>query len=83
MIITFIINTLVTFVNGFFGLLPPVELPDGVQSFLSNGVAYYKMFSDMFPPTDLFMSLMLWYFTFKIGMLIAKFFFGSRLPTLN
>lgn len=83
MIITFIINALVTFINGFFFLLPSVELPEGVENFLTNGVAYYKMFSDMFPPTDLFLSLMLWYFAFKIGMLVAKFFFGSRLPTLN
>lgn len=66
-----------------FFLLPNVSLPDGVESFLSDGVAYYKMFANFFPPGDLFLELTLWYFTFKVGMIVAKFFFGARLPSLN
>lgn len=83
MILTFLISSLVTAINSIFFLLPTVSLPEGVSNFLSNGVAYYRMFSDFFPPGGFFLELMLWYFTFKIGMIIAKFFLGARLPTLT
>lgn len=81
MIITLILQVLVYMISGIFWLLPTVSLPVGVVSAMTNMVQYYNSFLDIFPfavlPTQIFLWIIL---PFEIGLLIAKFFLGSRIP---
>lgn len=82
MILSAIITLIVTFLTMVFQLLPTVEeLPWGTDAYLGQGVQYFKLLADFFPPFATLLTAFLLYVSFKLLMLVIKFFLGSRTPS--
>lgn len=64
--------------------LPVVDqLPWGVDNYLADGVAYYKLIGETIPLLGLMLDLTTLYLAFKLLLIVLKFFLGSRLPVHN
>jgi len=82
MITYLILSFLVSIVGILFSLFPIIEeLPWGVDSFLASGVSTFKAMSTFFPPFETLLSCALIYVSFRMGLLVIKFFLGSRVPS--
>jgi len=82
MIFSFILLAVTSFLSFVFAMFPTVtELPWGVDNFVVSGVGYYKALMHFFPPFSTVLNAFLIYIGFRLGILILRFFLGSRTPT--
>jgi len=82
MIFFLLLQALVVAVSMIFAPFPVVtELPWGVDSVFSQGVAYFKAFFDFFPPFSTLFTATLIYIGFRLGIIVLRLFLGSRTPT--
>lgn len=83
MITYLLLTIIITLVGIIFSMFPTIdELPWGLDSIISDGVAGYKELATMFPPMETMMTVFLIYLGFKILMILLKFFLGSRSPNV-
>lgn len=81
MIISWILNFVVAFFSLVFFLIPVVSLPAPILSIFSTAVSYWNMFLETFPYASIVWTMFLTVIIpFELGMLIFRFFLGSRLP---
>lgn len=81
MITYLFLTIIITLVGIIFSMFPTIEeLPWGLDSVLSDGVAGYKEIAEVFPPMETMMTIFLIYLGFKIALILLKFFLGSRTP---
>jgi len=82
MIFFFIIQAVVYVISLFLAPFPVVEtLPWGTDSFLASGMGYYRTLMAFFPPFSTVLSAFLLYVAFRLGIIVLRFFLGSRTPT--
>jgi len=80
MIIDALISIIVLFINGVFFILPEVSLPNQVSSVLESMITTWNAFIITFPYAQTATTIFFWIVVFEIGLLITKFFLGSRTP---
>lgn len=82
MIIFFIIQLVILIISLFFAPFPTIsELPWGIDTFLSNGMSYYRQLMVYLPPLSTVLSAFLIYIGFRLSIIVLRFFLGSRTPT--
>jgi len=82
MIIYLLLTLLTYIVSIVFAVFPTVtELPWGVDSTLVDGVASYKLIMGVIPPLGLMLDLTIIYITFRLSIIVLRFFLGSRTPS--
>lgn len=84
MIISFLLNAILTGLSVLFSLLPVVEeLPFGLDAFFVSGVGGYKQLMAFFPPLETVLIAFGVYLGFRIILLIMRVFLGSNSPTVT
>jgi len=83
MITLAILNLLYYSIAWVFYLLPNVSLDSGVSVALHSAVSAYNGFMATFPFAQIVWTSFLWLLAFEGSILIARFFFGSRLPIVS
>lgn len=84
MVLYLIFHVILLIIGAIFAFFPTItELPWGVDANLQAGVAGYKLFAEYFPPLTLFLTLTTIYISFKLLMIIMRFFLGHRTPHLG
>jgi len=84
MIVYMLISVVISIVGVLFSLFPVIEeLPWGVDAFIVQGVGGYKLLATAFPPLSTVMTIFLIYISFRLGMILLRFFLGSRTPTTS
>lgn len=82
MIIFWLITFVISIISFIFYPFPTItEIPWGVDSFLVNGVGYFKALMEFFPPLSTVFSAFMIYIGFRVSIIVLRFFFGSRAPT--
>lgn len=82
MIIYFLLLFVVYVISLLFAPFPVVEeLPWGVDAFLSGGISQFRLLTEFFPPLSTVLDVALIYLTFRISIIVLRFFLGSRTPT--
>lgn len=90
MITNFLIGTIVLIFSSLVSIIPNVSFTDipvvgpFVIEYLSLAMSYWNGFMNLVPYLHLPWTILLTVIIpFEMGLLIAKFFFGSRLPVHN
>jgi len=83
MIFTFIMSILFLPIKLVLGILPKVETIPYIDEGLVTGIGYFRVFADFFPPFYTMLTLFGAWLIIKSSLMIAKFFLGNRLPTLQ
>lgn len=77
-----LLTVVITLVGFLFGLFPLItELPWGLDAVVVQGVGGYKLLATAFPPLSTVLTIFLIYISFRLGMILLRFFLGSRTPT--
>lgn len=81
--ITYLILRVIILLVGFiFAVFPIITvLPWGVDEFLVSAIGSYRHLAEFFPPLSLLLTLSLLYIGFKLGIIMLRFFLGSRTPS--
>jgi len=81
MIIILLLNFLLLIIGAVFSFFPVVlELPFGIDGFLTTAVGYFIGIFDTIPYLEVVWTSFKWIIVFEIALLVLKLFFGSRSP---
>lgn len=81
MILNFLLEFFLTMINSAIVIVPKVTLPVAISSNLTLAMGYWNTFEGIFPFAEYLMFLMLTVILpFELGLLLLKFFLGSRAP---
>jgi len=81
MIWYYLILFITSLLNAVFSWLPTVEvLPLGMDSALTTSVGYFRGLMSIFPPFETLFIVAFWYLSFKLVLVVLKFFIGHRAP---
>jgi len=90
MIIALILGFIASFLAMVFSILPSVGVADipfiggYIVTYVSLAMSYWNLALEVIPYFQIVWSTFLYVIIpFEFAMLVAKFFFGSRLPTNN
>jgi len=82
MIIFFVLTFILTIVSFIFAPFPTIsELPWGIDSVMVSGVSGFKYLAELYPPFSTVLTAFLVYIGFRVGIILLRFFLGSRTPT--
>lgn len=81
MITQYIFSFIIAVFSVIFGWLPEVTtLPLGIDSALVTLFGWLRSLVENVWPIQIILTCLLWYLSFRIGLMVLKFFIGHRAP---
>lgn len=67
--------------NTLVSWLPTADtLPWGLDDIWTDAIAYFKGFTELFPPMEIVFQAFMIYLGFRLLLIVVKIFVGSRVP---
>jgi len=84
MILYLLIQIIIFVVSLVFAPFPTVtELPWGIDGVVETAMGNFRALMEFFPPFSTVLNAFLLYIAFRLGILVLRFFLGSRTPTVH